>query len=458
MKIKSFGGKILAVIAALLIVGPITAQQQDTIKSIKNLDYTTQRLYIINDITMTGLNKQHFDPQLMIANSGLSRGDTLLLPGSTHLADAVKRLWNEKFFSDIQIYMELIDHEKVNIEIHVKPRLMVNEWIIEGVGKGQKDELFDKLDLNRGSELSEFVLDRATSIIKKHYEEKGFHNTQIKIQQTNSAESDNMVDVTFVIDRGRRIKIGEILFEGNKEFADARLRGAMKNTNKKNWNIFKNAKFKKEKFEEDKENIIDLYNSKGFRNAIILKDSIYQINDKRIGIKITLDEGNKFYFRDIKWIGNSIYDTYTLSAVLGILPGDIYDRKTMNKRLGIGKDADMDGTNVTALYQNNGYIFSMIEPEENIVGQDSIDLEIKIIEGNQATINSVTITGNNRINDHVIRRELYVRPGELYDRSLLMATYRQLMATKHFNPEVFAPDIRPVIGSDRLIDIKFPFV
>ncbi len=455
MKVLSFGGKIIAAFAALLMVNYATAQQPDSIEVTKKLDYSYQRMYIINDIKISGLSK-NINENLMISNSGLMRGDTLYLPGSTHLADAVKRLWDERYFSDIKVLMQFIDSENVNIEIVVQPRPLVNQWLLEGVGKGQKSDLMDKLDLKRGSEMSEFTINRAINIIKKHFAEKGYHNTQVTVKEGETNEVLNMIDVTFVVDKGERVKIGEIQITGNSEVPTKKLLKAMKGTKAKNWNFFKSSKFKVDKYEEDKENIIDYYNSKGFRNAIILKDSIYQINEKRMGIKLELEEGNKFYFRDIKWIGNSAYDTYTLSAVLGILPGDLYDRKTMNKRLGIGKEADIDGTNVVAMYQNNGYMFSTIQPEETIVGKDSIDLEIKIIEGNQATINSVNITGNNRLNDHVIRRELYVRPGELYDRSLLMATYRQLMATKHFNPEAFNPDIRPVTGSDRLVDITFP--
>ena len=217
------------------------------------------------------------------------------------------------------------------------------------------------------------------------------------------------------------------------------------------------AKLKEKEYETDKENVIDYYNSKGYRNATIISDSIYPISDNRIGIAIKVEEGNKFYYRNVTWTGNDVYDTKQLNDMLGIRRGETYDKKSLYKRLGIGKeDNPEDMSSVNSLYQNNGYLFSKIDPGEEVVGEDSIDINVKIYEGKQAKINEVDVSGNRKVNDNVIRRELYVRPGELYNRSLLMATIRQLNQMGHFDPEKMLPDVQPVENSTELVDIAFP--
>ena len=233
------------------------------------------------------------------------------------------------------------------------------------------------------------------------------------------------------------------------------LRRTLKKTHQKSINFFKSAKFKEADYREDKELLIDFYNSKGYRNATVVRDSIYAINEKRMGIDIEVSEGNKYYIRDVSWVGNSVYPTDQLQTLFGVKKGDIYDKKTMHKRLGIGKEENPEDMNqIKSLYQNNGYLMSQIEPAETIIGADSIDIQVKIFEGKQFTINEVGITGNQRVDDEVIRRELYVRPGELYDRSLLMQTIRTLGTLGHFNPEAIMPDIKPV--SNELVNINWP--
>ena len=237
MKTLSFGGKLFATIAALFVLKFASAQQPDSVEVTKKLDYTYQRRYIINDIKISGLSN-NINETLMISNSGLMRGDTLLLPGSTHLSDAVKRLWDERYFSDIKVLMHFIDSENVNIEIVVKPRPLVNQWLLEGVSKGQKTDLMDKLDLKRGSEMSEFTINRAINIIKKHYSEKGFRNAKVTVKQSDTSEFQNMINVTFVVDKGEKVKIGDIQISGNVEIPTKKLLKAMKGTKKKNWRCF----------------------------------------------------------------------------------------------------------------------------------------------------------------------------------------------------------------------------
>ena len=310
--------------------------------------------------------------------------------------------------------------DSVNIEIVLRERPRVYDWKIEGVRKGQMSELLETLKLKKGSELSDFVLNSSKDAIRKYFAEKGFYNADVSVRLENDTTLENVVNVFFVVDRKNRVKIGKIDFEGNTALSDRQLRRSFKKTHQKSINIFKGAKYKEKDYEEDKENLIDFYNSRGYRNATILSDSVYRINDKRLGIALKVDEGNKFYYRNVSWTGNSVYETRQLNDMLGISKGETYDKKTLHKRLGIGKHADYeDMSSISSLYQNNGYLFSSIDPGEVVVGEDSIDINVKIFEGKQAKINEVKISGNHRVNDRVIRRELYVRPGELYNRALL---------------------------------------
>ena len=347
--------------------------------------------------------------------------------------------------------------DSVNIEIVLRERPRVYDWKIEGVRKGQMSELLETLKLKKGSELSDFVLNSSKDAIRKYFAEKGFYNADVSVRLENDTTLENVVNVFFVVDRKNRVKIGKIDFEGNTALSDRQLRRSFKKTHQKSINIFKGAKYKEKDYEEDKENLIDFYNSRGYRNATILSDSVYRINDKRLGIALKVDEGNKFYYRNVSWTGNSVYETRQLNDMLGISKGETYDKKTLHKRLGIGKHADYeDMSSISSLYQNNGYLFSSIDPGEVVVGEDSIDINVKIFEGKQAKINEVKISGNHRVNDRVIRRELYVRPGELYNRALLMQTIRQLNQMQHFDPEKTSPGIDLVPNSNELVDISFP--
>ena len=311
----------------------------------------------------------------------------------------------------------------------------------------------EKLKLKRGTELSDYVIDKNRKLIRDYFSEKGFRNTEVDVRIDNDSMLKQAVNVTFLIDRKHKVKIGKITFSGNEQFSDRRLRKTFKKTHQKSINIFRGAKLNENDYEDDKELLIDFYNSKGYRNANILSDSVFPINDRRLGIHIDLSEGDKYYIRNISWVGNSIYETSALEEMFGVSKGDTYDKKSMYKRLGIGKEANPDDASILSGYQNAGYLMSQIEPSEIVVGRDSIDLELKIYEGKQFTINNVGISGNNRVDDEVIRREIYTRPGELYDRSMLMQTMRILSSMGHFNAEAILPDIKPV--SNELVNINW---
>lgn len=409
-----------------------------------------QQQYYIRKVNVRGL--EHLDPDLVKASAGLVDGDSILLP-SNFISNVISRLWSQRYFADVKIGAE-IEGDSLDLEVFLKERPRVFNWEFEGISTGKKKDIMEKLQLRRNSELSDYVLDKNVKLIKEYWREKGFRNAKVSYRIEQDSVRDQYANVIFEIDRGERVKIGKINFEGNEVFEDKRLRRTFKKTHQKSINFFKSTRLKEKEYEEDKDLLIDFYNSKGYRNAHILKDSIYEYEPNRLAIDLKLSEGNKYYIRDISWVGNSVYSTDQLQNMFAVKKGDTYDKKSMHKRLGIGKEENPEDMSIKSLYQNSGYLMSQIEPAETIIGADSIDLELKIFEGKQFTINEVGITGNVRVDDEVIRRELYTRPGELYDRSMLMQTIRMLGSMGHFNPETIMPDIKPV--SNELVNVNWP--
>lgn len=410
-----------------------------------------QKLYHIRRIDVHGV--QYLNPDILKSSAGLIEGDSVYLP-SDFIPNAITRLWSQRVFSDVKIGAE-IDGDSIDLHLLLKERPRVYGWEFEGISRGKKKDLLEKLKLRRGSELSDYVIDKNKKLIKAYWAEKGFRNAEVDVRIDNDTINPGQaVIVTFLIDKKDKVKIGKINFTGNEQFNDRRLRRTFKKTHQKSINFLRGAKLNESDYEDDKELLIDFYNSRGYRNATVVRDSIYPISEKRIGIDIDLSEGNKYYIRNVSWVGNSVYDTEELQRMFAVKTGDTYDKKSMHKRLGIGKETDPEAMSVSSLYQNEGYLMSQIEPAETIIGPDSIDIEVKIFEGKQFTINEVGITGNQRVDDEVIRRELYTRPGELYNRSLLMQTIRTLGSMGHFNPEAIMPDIKPV--SNELVNVNWP--
>lgn len=409
------------------------------------------KLYYIRHINLHGVKYLNHD--ILKSSAGLQEGDSIYLP-SKFISNAMQRLWAPRYFSDVQIGAT-IEGDSLDLEVFLKERPRILSWNIEGVSKSKATDLKDEiLKLRRNTELSDYVIDKNVKLIKEHYSEKGFRTCDVDVRITNDTTYEQCVNVTFVIDRGPKVRVGEINFNGNNAFEDKRLRRTFKKTHQKSILFFQNRKLLEEEYEADKELLLDFYNAQGYRNATILSDSIYYIDDETLGIDITVSEGNRYYIRNINWVGNSIYTTEQLEQMFGVRPGDPYDKKSMHKRLGIGKEQNPEEISISSLYQNNGYLMSQIEPAEIVVGPDSLDLEIRIFEGKPFTINEVGISGNMRLDDEVIRRELYVRPGELYNRALLMQTLRTLMGMGHFDETTLVPDIQPV--SDKLVNVNFP--
>ena len=419
-------------------------------RSAPMFDDVTPKMYYIRKVNLHGVKYLNHD--ILKSSAGLVEGDSVYLP-SNFIPNAMQRLWAPRYFSNIEIGAT-IEGDSLDLEIFLKERSRILTWDFEGVTKSKKDDLRDILKLKRNSELSDYIIDKNIKLIKEHYSEKGFRTCNVDVRITNDSIYEQCVNVTFIIDRGPKVRVGEINFVGNNDFDDKRLRRTFKKTHQKSPLFFLNRKLLEEDYEEDKLKLLDFYNSQGYRNAHVVRDSIYYIDEQTLGIDIEVSEGNRFYVRKINWVGNSIYETSRLESMLGIHPGDVYDKKSLHKRLGIGREMNPEEISISNLYKNNGYLMSQIEPAEIVVGPDSLDLEIRIFEGKPFTVNNVGISGNMRVNDEVIRRELYVRPGELYNQSLLMQTMRTLMGMGHFDEQALAPDIQPV--SDELVDVNFP--
>ena len=463
-----FFNKIFCLLTASLMTLSVMAQEVPEIKAdaiavednfvipenAPYFDESDNRPYILRKVNIHGV--KHINHDVIRSSSGLVAGDSIRLSGS-FIQNAMMRLWSQRYFEDIQIGAT-IDGDSVDLEVVLRERPRVMNWAVTGVPKGKSKDLIDEvLKLKRGHELSDHVIDRNIKLLKEHFGEKGFLDCGVEVKIEPDTVIKQAVNVTFDVDKKERVRIGEIIFDGNEAFDDKRLARTFKKTHKVSAYFWQKTKFNEKEYEEDKELLLDFYNSKGYRNANILGDSIYRMEatkKPRLGIHLNLAEGNKYYVRNISWVGNSKYETDMLQRMLGVSKGDVYDKKSIHKRLGIGKEGNPEDMSVSSLYQNDGYLMSQVEPSETIVGADSLDIEIKIFEGNQFTINNVGISGNNRVNDEVIRREIYTRPGELYNRSLIMQTMRTLAGMQHFNEETLMPDIKPV--SNDMVDINWP--
>ncbi|MBR4843818.1 MAG: BamA/TamA family outer membrane protein [Alistipes sp.] len=408
------------------------------------------KLYYIRNINLHGV--KYLNHSILKSSAGLVEGDSVYLP-SKFISNAMQRLWAPRYFSNIQIGAT-IEGDSLDLEVFLKERARILTWNIDGVSKSKSKDLQEEiLKLRRNTELSDYVIDKNIKLIKEHFSEKGFRTCDVDVRIANDTIYEQCVNVTFDIDRGPKVRVGVINFEGNESFDDKRLRRTFKKTHQKSVNFFQNRKLLEEEYENDKELLLDFYNSQGYRNATILSDSIYFIDDETLGIDIKISEGNKYHIRNVNWVGNSIYSTEQLQTLFGVQKGDVYDKKSIQKRLGIGKEQNPEEMSISSMYQNSGYLASQIEPAEIIVGPDSLDIEIRIFEGKPFTVNEVGISGNVRLDDETIRRELYVRPGELYNQALIMQTIRTLVGMGHFDEQAMVPTIQPV--SDELVNVNW---
>lgn len=407
--------------------------------------------YIVRSIKVEG--NKIMGESILINTSGLQVGDTIVLPGE-HLTMASRRLWDQRFFSDVKVATEF-DKDSIDVTFILKERPRVANWLFEGVKVNQKKELIeDKLKLRRGSELSDYLMNNSIRLIKEYYSEKAFRSAKVDYRIEPDTVFQGTVNVIFEVQPGKKQRIGEIKIVGAKELNPKKIARSMKSTKAISINIFNDTKFKDKEYPTDKQLLIDYMKSKGFRDAEIIEDSLYEINEKRIGVYIKVKEGKKYYYRDISWLGNSKYPTnYLENYVLGIKEGDTYDSETMSARLGIDGKGKPGQLSVDGLYKDDGYLAFMVKPFETVEG-DSVDVEIRMVEGKQFRIKNVSFEGNTRTNDHVIRRELETVPGDLYSQSLLMRTYQRLATMGQFDAQTLMPNVQPNMQTE-LVDISY---
>ncbi len=403
--------------------------------------------YEIAGIDVTGIPES--DNYLIIGFSGLSIGDRIDVPGEA-ITDAVKRFWRQGLYSKVEINVEKTAGDKIWLEIALQRQPRMSEMTFEGVKSGEKKDISERLGMVSGQQLTPNIIARAKQIIEDYYSKKGFNNAEVKIVQQPDLSKEGQVILNVRVNRNNKVKVHKIYIEGNEVLSDRKIKRTMKKTNENNdiLKIFSQKKFVERDFEDDRNRIIEKYNELGYRDAKITHDSVAKYDDKAVDVFLTIDEGKKYYISDITWVGNTIYPTETLNTLLGIYPGDVYNQKYLNKRTQEDEDA------VSNLYLDNGYLFFQLVPIEERVQGDSIALQMRVIEGPQARVNRVIINGNDQLYEKVIRRELRVRPGELFSKSDLMRSAREIAASGHFDPENL--DIRPEPNeNDGTVDILF---
>lgn len=440
--------KLFSVILFFLTGQLLIAQDAIPTDSLPVIEYSNiAPTYEIAAITVSGA--ANYEDFVLIGFSGLSVGDKIKVPGDA-ITGAVKRFWKQGLFSDVKIYATKIQDGKIWLNIALKERPRVSEINFSGLKKGEIEDLESKLGIVKGNQITPNISDRAVKVIKKHMEEKGFLNVEANVLQKNDPNKSGHVIVDIQVDKKLKTRVHQIVVTGNKALTFNQINKAMKKTNDNNWrNFFKTKKFVKEEYEKDKIALIEKYNEIGYRDAYIVTDSVVKFDDKSVSVYLTVDEGKKYYFRNIKWIGNTIYPFDYLDMVLGIKKGDVYNQKHLMERL----QTDENDA-VSKLYQDRGYLFSQIEPVEVLIENDSIDFEIRIYEGKPATINEINIKGNTRVYEHVVRRELRTKPGQLYSQSDIMRSLRELAQMGHFDQEKIKPDIEPN-QEDGTVDITY---
>lgn len=426
----------------------IDTTQVDVPAKVPVISYSlSPKRYKIADIAITGV-KNNYEDYVLIGLSGLSVGDEVSIPNADgEITAAIRRFWRNGLFSDVKILATKIEGDKVWLEIQLKQRPRISEINYHGIKKGEREDLTMKLGLRKGHQLTPNLLDRAKIVIQRYFDDKGFKNVEIDIVQKDDLSKEGEVFVDINIDKNEKTKINQIFINGNEALSDYDIKKAMKKTNerfslKRDFRtsireMFSTKKFTTEEYENDKRNIIEKYGEKGFRDAVLLMDSVTNFDEKRVNIFLTIEEGQKYFLKDIRFVGNTHYPTDYLEAVLDMKPGEVYNQKKLNERLSTDENA------VSNVYFNNGYLFFNADPVEVDLDNDSISLEIRIYEGEQATINRIIINGNDRLYEDIVRRELRTKPGMLFSREDLMRSIREIAQMGHFDPENMSPNPIP---------------
>ncbi|MCX6245765.1 MAG: outer membrane protein assembly factor BamA [Bacteroidetes bacterium] len=464
-----------------------TVNAQESTGNPITIDYSSPKEYIIAGITVTGI--KYLDNNVLIMLSGLSIGDKVKVPGDK-ISQAVRKLWEQGLFEDVKISIAQIVGDQLYLNIALKERPRMSKFSFEGIKKSDADNIREKIHLVKGDYVTDNLIMRTSNIIRKYYTDKGYLNADVDIIAKKDSGGSNEVTLNINIQRKGKVKVYNITIHGNKNLTTEQIKGALKKTKEKGmfnpmndidkmiWQIakaiiridfneianivemhafnniririFKSAKFINEDYEADKIALITKYNNSGFRDARVIRDSISKNPDNTVSIDIWLDEGPKYHFRSISWVGNTKYPDDILNRILRIKKGDVYDQSALESAL----TYNPNGTDIRSLYMDDGYLFFDVLPVEVNVEKDSIDIEIRMREGKQAVVNKVTVTGNTKTNDHVALRQVQTRPGQMFSRDKLIRSQRELMQLKYFNAEKLTPDVTPN-PDDGTVDINY---
>ena len=415
--------------------------------------YNKGDYYILDTIVVSGL--KNFSDKTVVAYSGLRKGQNIQVPGE-EISNVLKKLWNLELFSDVNIYISDISGQSAKLEISVDELPTLNEYKINGIKKGQSESIIDETELSEGKRLSESFLTNTKNYIENKFRKDGFLNTKVNLITRPDTIGSNKLNLIVDVSKGERIKINDISFNGNEVFKDSRLKTKLKKTKKKFLGRFwKKSKLIPDDFETDKENLISYYKEKGYRDARITYDTIIKNDEETIDIVLDIDEGNQYYFGKIDYIGNSSFSDYQLNQILGIEQGDSYNGVLLKERI---QDEKPDANDLSNLYQNNGYLFSSVNAVEVSAENDTIDFEIRINEGKLASFNKISVVGNTKTNDHVIYRELRIKPGELYSKDKVVRTIREVGQLGFFDAEQISPDFKNVNPNLGTVDIELGLI
>ena len=415
--------------------------------------YRKGETYKIDTITVVGL--ENFSDKTVVTYSGLRQGQSIQLPGE-EISSVLKKLWNLELFSNVDLFITEINSGAVKLEINVEELPTLLNYKINGVKKGKAETFEEETELSEGKRLSESFLTNTKNYITNELKKDGFLNSRVNLITVPDSIGSNRVNLDINIEKGERIKIKNITFTGNEIYSDAKLRSKLKNTKKKNLlRFWKKSKLIESDYIEDKEKIVSFYKEKGYRDAIIEFDTITLNDEKTVNINLNVDEGNKYYFGDINYIGNSSYTKFQLDQILGIQKGDTYNGVLLKERI---QDENPDANDISNLYQNNGYLFSSINAVEVSAENDTIDFEIRINEGKLASFNKISVVGNTKTNDNVIYRELRIKPGELYSKDKVVRTIREVGQLGFFDAEQISPDFKNVDPNLGTVDIELGLV
>ena len=431
-------------LCSIFLLGTNLSQAQSLDEFVKG------KLYTIDSISVSGIKT--FSDQTVISYSQLRKGQKINIPGD-EISSIIKKLWSLQLFSDINFYVTKFDGDRVGLEIEIEELPTLGEVKITGLKSSKIDPLIDETELSPGKKLSESFLTNTKNYIVNKFKKDGFINTKVNFNMLEDSLKNNTFKMLVNVDLGERVKIKDIDFEGNKIFSDKKLRSQLKKTKKSfPLRFWKKSKLLEDEYAEDKQNLLDFFKEKGYRDARIIKDSLSMNDDNTLSINFKVEEGNRYYFGDINFLGNSIYSDFQLAQILGIKKGDAYNGVLLKKRIA---DEKPDANDLSNLYQNNGYLFSSINAVEVSAENDTIDFEIRVNEGKIAQFNKISVIGNTKTNDHVIFRELRTKPGELYSKDMVVRTVRELGQLGFFDAENINPDFKNVDPNAGTVDIEY---